>query len=71
MEKNMEKEFIIIILEENTRVSGSMIKSMDMESLIMSMVTNTKDIGKMGKDPVKVFTNIQMGTYMKVNGYLT
>ncbi len=35
MEKNMEKESTIIIPEENTKVNGSMIKSMVMESLTM------------------------------------
>lgn len=35
MEKSMEKESIIIILEENIRASGFMTKNMDTELLIM------------------------------------
>lgn len=65
----MEKEFTIITLEENTKVNGSMIKSMVMESLTMSMGISMKGIGKMDRDPVKVFMNIQMVISMKANGY--
>lgn len=34
----------------------------------MPIMINTKDIGRMGKDVVKEFMNIQMGIYTKVNG---
>lgn len=68
MEKSMEKESTIIILEENTKVNGSTIKSMVMGLLTMSMEISMKDTGKMDRDLVKVFMNIQMVISMKANG---
>ena len=68
MERNQEKEFIIIKLEENIKVSGSMIKNMDSEPFNMQMEINMKEFGEMDKDGKMEFINTPMVMFMKVNG---
>jgi hypothetical protein len=41
---------------------------MDMVLFSMSMVTNMKDIGKMGKGQDKAFISILMAMFMRENG---
>ena len=67
-ERNMGKAFIITAPEGNTKVSGVLIKSMATESLTMPMEISMRVNGKTDKEMGKAATNIQMGTFMMVNG---
>ena len=68
MVKSMEREYIIITLEVNTRVNGLMIKNTGSVSWIMLMVTNTKEHGKTVREIQREFMSIQMETSMMVFG---
>lgn len=68
MAKNTVKAFIIIKLEANTKESGSMIKSTDMESSNMQMAIDTKAHGKMEKDQIMASINTPMAMFMTESG---
>ena len=70
MEKNMEKESIITVLEANIRENGVLIRNMAMELLSMQMEINIKDNGRMVKEVVQDAMSTQMEIFMMVNGYL-
>ena len=68
MARNMEKGSITTILGANIKVNGSMIGNTATGSYSMQTGTSMKDIGKMGREMVKVCTNTQTVIAMKANG---
>jgi hypothetical protein len=68
MERNTGEEYIIITLEENIKVNGSMIKKMDMVPFNMLVEIVMRAIGRMDKDLKMDFINIQMEMSMMENG---
>ena len=68
MEKNTGKEFTTTKLEENTKDSGSMIKSMATGSLTMLTGINTKETGGTDKEQITESTSTQTEMSTTVNG---
>lgn len=68
MERNMVKVCITTKQEENTKESGSMIKSMGTESSTMQTETNTKEIGEMDRELITGSTNTPTEMFTMENG---
>ena len=68
MEKNQEKEYIIIILVESIKENGTKTRKMAMESLNMPIMINIKECGEMVKGMEMGSMSILMGTSMMANG---
>lgn len=68
MERNTEKEYIIIVLEVNTKGSGWVIKNMDMAAYSIQQGINTKVIGEMDNVVNKECIIMQMEMFIKEDG---